>query len=129
MAKSIMALVTPEVLSWSRNLDRITPEEVAKRMNITTERLFAWEDGSQRPTLRQARELAKFYRVPFVYFYLPDTPKKTKRIEHVDYRTFGNSGALLDMSRELRWTLMDIEDRRDTMFELYELESREVNIF
>ncbi len=78
------------------------------------------------PTLRQAKTLAKYYRVPFVYFYLPDVPKRTKRIDKIDYRTFGNVGDHFEMSRELRWILRDIEERRDTMIALYEANDQEI---
>ena len=81
------------------------------------------------PTLRQAKILAKYYRVPFIYFYLPDVPKRTKRIDKIDYRTFGNIGDHFDMSRELRWILRDIEERRDTMLALYEANEQEVKPF
>ena len=67
----------------------------------------------------QAKRLAKQYRIPFAYLYLPDTPQKTKRLDKVDYRTFGNWG-IEEISRELRWFLRDIEERRDTMIELYQ---------
>lgn len=118
MAKSIPAIVTPEVLQWARSLDRITLEEIALKLKVEVAKVEAWENGSEHPTLTQAKSLAKQYRVPFAYFYLPDTPQKTKRLEKVDYRTFGNWG-VDEMSRELRWFLRDIEDRRDTMIELY----------
>ncbi len=119
MGKSIPAIVTPEVLSWARGLDKITVDEIAKIMKVDVAKVLAWEDGSEYPTFVQAKNLAKQYRVPFAYFYLPDTPKKTKRIDKVDYRTFGNLG-VEEMSRELRWFIRDIEDRRDTMIELYD---------
>lgn len=118
MAKSIPAIVTPEVLQWARSLDRITIEEIALKLKVDVAKVEAWENGTEHPTLPQAKYLAKQYRVPFAYFYLPDTPKNTKRLEKVDYRTFGNWG-IVEMSRELRWFLRDIEDRRDTMIELY----------
>lgn len=119
MGKSIPAIVTPEILSWARGLDKITVDEIAQKMKVDTAKVLAWEDGSEYPTLAQAKNLAKQYRVPFAYFYLPDTPKKAKRLEKVDYRTFGNLG-IGEMSRELRWFLRDIEDRRDTIIELYD---------
>lgn len=118
MGKSIPAIVTPEVLSWARGLDKITVNEIAQKIKVDTAKVLAWENGSEYPSLVQAKNLAKQYRVPFAYFYLPDTPKRTKRIEKVDYRTFGNL-SVTEMSRELRWFLRDIEDRRDTMIELY----------
>ena len=129
MARSIEALITPEVLAWARDLDKISVEEASRRVNVTTARIEEWERGISRPTLRQAKELAKFYRVPFVHFYLPDIPKKIKRIEKVDYSTFGNVGAPFIQSRELRWFLRDIDERRDIMFELYKLEEKEPKPF
>ena len=118
MAKGIPAIVTPEVLQWARSLDKITIAEIAQKMKVDTVKIEAWENGIEYPTLPQAKNLAKQYRVPFAYFYLPDTPQKTKRLEKVDYRTFGNCG-VNGMSREMRWFLKDIEDRRDIMMELY----------
>lgn len=128
VAKSIPALVTPEVLQWARNLDWISVEEIAQKLNVTVEKIYAWECGSEYPSLAQAKKLAKQYRVPFAFFYLPDTPKKKKRLDKVDYRTFGN-WEITDVSREFRWFLRDIEDRRDSMLELYEKTEKKVRPF
>ena len=114
MAKSIPALVTPEVLVWARELDAISVDEIASKMKIPPQKIEEWEDGTSYPTLTQAKELARQYRAPFVYFYLPDTPQKKKRLSKVDYRAFGNMGVQSTESRELRWLLRDIEDRRDS---------------
>lgn len=54
------------------------------------------------------KKLAKQYRVPFAVFYLPDVPKRAKRLEKIDYRTFGNWG-FPEMSRELRWFLRELK--------------------
>ena len=129
MAKSIQALITPEVLAWARDLDKITIEEASRRIGVSDIKIVEWESGKSYPTLRQAKELAKYYRVPFVYFYLPDVPQRVKRIEKVDYRTFGNVGVSFAQSRELRWFLRDVDDRRDAMLELYELEEKEPKPF
>lgn len=124
MGKSIPAIVTPALLRWARELDSFTLEEIAQKMKVDKGKILAWEEGKEHPTLVQAKNLAKQYRVPFVYLYLPDEPKKIKRLEKIDYRTFGNSG-VIERSRELRWFLRDIEDRRDTMIELYNEEKIE----
>lgn len=118
MGKSIPAIITPEVLQWARSLDRITVDEIAQKLKVDVAKVKAWESGHEYPTLLQAKNLAKQYRVPFAYFYLPDTPLRTKRLDKIDYRTFGNWG-MGGMSREMRWFLRDVEDRRDTMIELY----------
>ncbi len=129
MSKAVRALITPEVLAWARNLDSISQEQASKKLNVKKQKIDEWENGTSMPTLRQAKDLAQYYRVPFVYFYLPDIPQKTKRLDKVDYRTFGNSGGVFEMSRELRWLLRDIEERRDAMLELYEIEGQEVQPF
>lgn len=125
MAKSIPAIITPEVLAWARNLDGITIDDIAAKLHTAPEKILSWEQRTSYPTVTQAKNLAKQYRVPFVYFYLPDTPKKLKRLEKTDYRTFGNNGNSIITSRELRWFLRDIEDRRDAVLSLYEEEKRE----
>lgn len=125
MAKSIPAIITPEVLAWARNLDGITIDDIAAKLHTAPEKILSWEQGTSYPTVTQAKIWQKQYRVPFVYFYLPDTPKKLKRLEKTDYRTFGNNGNSIITSRELRWFLRDIEDRRDAVLSLYEEEKRE----
>ena len=124
MAASIPAIVTPEVLVWARTLDGLSIEEVSSNLKVKSDKVEAWETGATYPTMNQAKNLAKFCRVPFVYFYLPDKPKKVKRLNKADYRTFGNLGDEFFMSRELRWLLRDIEDRRDTMLSLYAAEGK-----
>lgn len=128
MAKSIPAIVTPEVLKWARELDKISELEIAEKIKVDVAKIRNWEAGDEYPSLTQAKKLAKQYRVPFAYFYLPDIPQKTKRMEKVDYRTFGNwkNG---EMSRELRWFLRDIEERRDIMIDLYKEEEVIPNTF
>lgn len=118
MAKSIPALITPSVLKWARELDSITVEEAATHLKVSIEKIESWGNGDAQPSLNQAKKLAKYYRIPFAYLYLPDEPKKTKRLDKVDYRTFGNNG-IAEFSRELRWLIRDIEDRRDTIIDLY----------
>ena len=124
MANTIPAIVTPEVLRWARELDSFSIEDIAKKIKVSPDRVQQWENGEAYPTLKQAKELAKQYRVPFVYFFLPDTPQKKKRLEKTDYRTFGNIGDQFYMTRELRWLLRDVEDRRDTMLLLYKEDNR-----
>lgn len=129
MAKSIPALVTPKILVWARNLDGFSLDEVAAKLHVKTEQIEEWEQGVSHPTLLRAKKMAQIYRVPFVYFYLPDVPQKTKRIEKTDYRTFGNIGDSFYMSHELSWLLRDIEARREAMLDLYGVENRVPEVF
>lgn len=38
MAKSIPAIITPEVLAWARNLDGITIDDIAAKLHTAPER-------------------------------------------------------------------------------------------
>lgn len=93
MARGIPAIVTPEVLQWARDLDRITIDEIAQKLNVDAAKVSAWENGNEHPSLTQAKKLAKQYRVPFAFFYLPDVPKgqsgsKKPIIEHLETGDF-----------------------------------------
>lgn len=120
MAKSIPALVTPEILAWARKLDGFSLDEVAAKLHVKTEQIEEWEQGVSHPTLLRAKKMAQIYRVPFVYFYLPDIPQKTKHIEKTDYRTFGNIGDSFCISHELSWLFRDTKARREAMLGLSE---------
>lgn len=124
MAKSVPALVTPDVVKWARELDDLSVDEVSGKLKVKTVKIAAWENGSDKPTLNQAKKLAKICRVPFVYFYLPDIPRRTKRLNKVDYRTFIMNTNYISMSRELRWLIRDIEERRDVILDLYTTEEK-----
>ncbi len=74
MPTSIPALVTPSVLEWARKESGYEPEPVAKKLQVRTEKVLAWEHGDAKPTLRQAQALAKVYHRPLGVFYLPQPP-------------------------------------------------------
>ena len=44
MAKSIPAIVNPEVLQWARGLEKITIDEIAQKLNVNTDKISAWEN-------------------------------------------------------------------------------------
>ncbi|HML68927.1 MAG TPA: XRE family transcriptional regulator [Clostridia bacterium] len=123
------AIITPSVIQWARNLDSIPVKESARSANVTEEQILAWESGADLPTIRQAKLLANKYRVPYVYFFLPDIPKKIKRVDFVDFRTFHNKFEQTTLSRNMLWLLRDIYDRREVMLDMYEKQNRKPNVF
>lgn len=66
------ALVTPEILEWCRIRSAFGIVGVANKLGIDLALVARWEIGAGKPTVDQARELAKLYDVPFALFYLPD---------------------------------------------------------
>ena len=53
MARGIPAIVTPEVLQWARDLDRITIDEIAQKLNVDAAKVSAWENGNEHPSLKK----------------------------------------------------------------------------
>jgi Zn-dependent peptidase ImmA (M78 family)/transcriptional regulator with XRE-family HTH domain len=70
------AQVVPGVLRWARETMGKTFDEVAKRVNLGRSTVEAWETGRKRPTLKQLKELAVFYKRPLAAFFLPSPPQE-----------------------------------------------------
>lgn len=117
MATSTPALVNPDVLTWAREESGYTPEPVAKRLNVKTEHVLAWERGEKKPTVRQAQELAKFYHRPFGVFFLPQPPVLAPLA--AEYRHLPGVKAGIE-SPEFRLALRVMSLRRETALELGE---------
>jgi Zn-dependent peptidase ImmA (M78 family)/transcriptional regulator with XRE-family HTH domain len=78
------ALITPEVLRWAVTESGREPSWIARRLNISAQRLSDWIDGASRPTVRQARLLADVLKRPFELFYLPGPPLAAQELH--DFR-------------------------------------------
>ena len=79
------ALVTPSVLSWARRRRKLEVDELAAKLNVRPTAIDGWESGEQRPTFRQAQQLAQALYVPFGYLYLPEPP--VQELPLPDFRT------------------------------------------
>lgn len=70
-----MATVNPAVLTWARKQSgNITVDDVARKLKIPAERVSEWENGISFPSWSQLSSLAKWYRLPTVYFYMDAPP-------------------------------------------------------
>lgn len=106
--------ITSEVLKWARKSAKITVENAAKKVAVSPERYLTWEDGSDFPTIRQAKVLAKCFRRPFSLFFLPEIPKDFHPLQ--DYRR--------DNAKELDtaslFIIRDIQEKQHWISELFE---------
>ena len=118
MAKKNLALVNKDMLIWARSetpfassIDQLT----LRFPRISGEKLRKWESGEELPSIREAKDLAKIYRLPFACFYLSKMPaKKPKR--YTDRRTaIGTDYG--EMSYELWDEISRICSDRDTLLE------------
>lgn len=105
------AFITPQLVRWARERDDLTVENAAKRLNTSPDKLESWEEGTARPTLRQAQSLAQKLNVPFGYLFLSRPPVEVLPLP--DLRTVGNeppgrpspelSDLLSDVIRKQAW--------------------------
>lgn len=75
MAKSIPARVRPEILRWARESAGLEVLQAAKRAQISSETVKAWESGDGRPSISQLRKLGRAYGRPIAVFFLPQAPE------------------------------------------------------
>ena len=111
------AYITPSVLKWARE-DRmgLTVEALAGQIGQKPQKVQAWEDDTDRPTIRQAQKLAKALRIPLGYLYLSNPPDDPVPI--ADFRRL--PGAAATMSVDVREVIQDIRLKQERYKELVE---------
>ncbi|MFN7961726.1 MAG: XRE family transcriptional regulator [Thermoanaerobaculia bacterium] len=117
MATRVEALVKPALLVWGRESTGLDLEAAAKKLQVSPERLSAWEGGAQRPTVKQLRKIARVYRRPIAVFYLPRPPKDFQAMH--DFRRLPGEvagGLSPELAFEIRWA----QDRREIALELHQ---------
>ncbi len=121
MAKSVKALITPDVLKWARERRiKLDLEDAAEKLNINPERLEDWENGKDRPTFAQLKKIANIYRTHISIFYLPKPPKDFSPL--TDYRVLPQAAAPdNEQNYRLKANVLEVFDRRETLIEFYEL--------
>ena len=117
MATKNYAYVNKEMLLWARGETPFTTvEEAASYLSgIAAERLAAWEDGSDYPSINEAKKLAMLYRVPLACFYLSSPPEKRVK-RYTDRRTL-NGTVYCETSYELWSEISRIESNREKLLE------------
>jgi Zn-dependent peptidase ImmA (M78 family) len=115
---SIKANVTPELLSWARRSAGYALEEAAKKINnISAEKLAAWEEGTDQPTVKQLDKIAEVYKRPVGTFFLSELPQDFTIPR--DFRRLPGEVAGV-YSPALRRQIRLAEERREAALELFE---------
>lgn len=105
------ALVESELLRWARRTSGLGVEDVAKKVQVTPDKIAGWEAGADRPTVAQLRKLAHAYRRPLAVFFRSEPPKEEP--EPQDFR----SGRSAPMSPALRVEIRKARRRRSVSLE------------
>ncbi len=109
--------INPEVLMWAVEYSQKGIEAFEKKFKSFPK----WLNKTERPTIKQLENIAKFAYVPFGYLMLSEKPMiKVKPIE--DFRTKKNRGFINDeeYSADLRDTLLDVRNKQDWLREYKE---------
>lgn len=109
----------PVMLRWARELCGQSVEEVAHRLHQKPEKIAAWEDASEVPTVKQARSLAELYNRAFVEFFLEEPPALQESAMVPDFRTY--RGVDLDTNhRQLKDIQLWAEAQRTNALDLFQ---------
>ena len=121
MAKSVKALITPEVLKWAREKRiKLEIDYAAKKLKIEPAYLEAWESGTEQPTFAQLKKIAKLYKTHISIFYLPEPPTDFQPL--TDYRVLPEHFAIdEEQIYRLNANILEAFERREMLIELYEL--------
>lgn len=115
MTTAAMPTVNPSITAWALHDSGYEPERVAKRLNVSPDRVRAWAAGALKPTIRQVQNLAAFIRRPVTVFFLPAPPQVPPLA--AEYRRL--SGVVPGReSPELRLALRQMINRHERAVEL-----------
>lgn len=127
MGRSALALVNPELLIWAREYARLNLDIVSRKAAFKPEKIQNWEDGNEKPTVKQLKKLAKIYNQSFAVFYLPKPPEL--KLPHIDdFRKFPIHD-VYDLPYELTKELTNASDRREISLELFKETNEKIPLF
>lgn len=120
MVASFKVDVAPAVLAWARHAAHLSKEDVARRLapkpeaaSRWTERVRAWEEGDEQPSIAQLRQLAEIYRRPLPVFLLDAPPEEPREAQ--DFRRPSELG---EVPPALALALREARERREVASEL-----------
>lgn len=76
----------PTVLQWARERARLSPEELAAKMQVKVDRIVTWE-RSGKLTISLAERLAEKTHTPFGYLFFPQPFTEADILPIKDFRT------------------------------------------
>jgi len=118
------AKLNKETLRFIRDTKRISYEYIARIVKFSEDKVKAWEDNesTKLPTIKQAKDLAKCYRIPFAGFYMNSEDINVKHLPRfINKRTMIGAGT--DDSA-VNLALLDLLGDREFLLETKETLSR-----
>lgn len=126
MAKTVKALITPEVLKSVREKQlKLEIEFAAEKSKVKPEQLSTWEAGTDTPSFAQLKRIANAYKTHVSIFYLPAPPDSFEPL--ADHRrlpkpiTSDEVKVKREQSYRLNVNVVEAHERRETLIEYYGL--------
>lgn len=110
----------PDVFLWARERLGLSVEAAARKVQVGADRITDWEAGKRKPTVRQARKLAKTYGRPFLEFFANERPNVPEVQLVPDFRLHRvppSPSDTLALKQVQRWA----EEMRLNALDLYDL--------
>lgn len=117
MSAKNYAYVNKDMLVWARGETPFAcPEDAAAYLSgVTSDQLLSWENGSDVPSITNAKKLATLYKVPFACFFLSAPPEKRVK-PYTDRRTMSEA-VYCETSYELWCEIFRITTNREKLIE------------
>ncbi len=97
-------IIKGEMIQWARERAGLSPEELAEKFKISSEKVKKWESGELAITVTKAKALAKISLVPYGLLFADSLPEE--KLPIADFRTQG-SDFVTKPSPELLETISD----------------------
>lgn len=115
------ALITPSIIEWAIQRAQISIDVLSEKLHYKPERIEAWIDGRQKPTFKQAQNIAKVLHIPFGYLFLSNPPEESLPLP--DLRTIADREPI-NITPEFRDLLNDVK-RKQEWYKEYAIENNE----
>jgi len=115
MAERTKALVEKELLQWARKTASLPLEDAARVAHVPLEKLEAWENGDDSPSIPELKKLATAYKRPLSVFFLPEPPTDFQPLH--DFRRLPEIGEQ-EYSRALAFEIRAAQERRAVAVDL-----------
>ncbi len=119
MSVRVPALVKAPLIRWARTSAGMDLKQAAHKATVKEEKLQAWEEGTEQPTIKQLRTLGEIYRRPLAVFFLPEPPRDFQVQNLKDFRRLAQ-GAAGGFSPALRFEIRRGLFRREVALELFQ---------
>jgi Zn-dependent peptidase ImmA (M78 family) len=110
MAQEESITVNPKILKWARETLNLTidlaSEKIKNKQVTKKDILEQWENGSEKPTIKQLEKLADIYKIPVFIFFFDELPPEPKL--PIDFRS-----DKIEISTELRIKIREVLNIRN----------------